>query len=184
MTALPTAALPHEPDDDDCLVAATIDGDLNAWAQLYERHSSLAYGVARRILGDDADADDVLQEVFLGIRPALRTYEARGTFRGWLRKRTARIALMELRSRKRRVRRLLWLSPPPTPPVDGCLDRLVVHKALDGLPDGLRAVWVLREVEGYSHGEIGRLLGISESASGVRHHRAWKRLRKALGRDG
>jgi RNA polymerase sigma-70 factor (ECF subfamily) len=70
-------------------------------------------------------------------------------------------------------------------PTSGATDRLAdlaaVQRAIAALPDALRAVFVLREVEGYSHAEIAELLNITTNASEVRLHRAVRSLRRALG---
>ena len=63
------------------------------------------------------------------------------------------------------------------------MQRDALERAIASLPDGLRAVFVLREVEGYSHAEIAALLEIRENTSQVRHHRAVRMLRSALGED-
>ena len=92
---------------------------------------------------------------------------------------TARVALMRLRSGKRRREVTLddaagQAQPPAASERDG------LEAAVNTLPDHLRAVLVLKEIEGYGHAEIAVLLGISEGASRVRLTRALKRLRHEL----
>lgn len=153
--------------------------------ELYLRHAEDVYRVAYRLTDSSADAADVVQDVFLALPVIIRKFEGLGSFESWLRKVTVRQALMKLRRRRRR--REVSLSAPhlrlpshaPEPTVDG----LELQRALESLSDDLRIVFVLSEVEGYSHDEIAELLGIRRNASEVRLHRARKRLRRIL-RDG
>ncbi len=117
--------------------------------------------------------------MFVGLPGALRRYEERGSFAAWLKRVTARVALMRLRSGKRRREVALdnaagQVQPPATSGGDG------LAAAVDMLPDHLRAVLVLKEIEGYAHAEIALLLGISEGTSRVRLTRALERLRNEL----
>lgn len=89
---------------------------------------------------------------------------------------------MELRSESRRGRREDRVAHGPDSPVppDPVVDRIVLERALLRLPAPLRSVLLLKELEGYSHEEIGEMLGITSGASAARLHRAWKRLRKIM----
>jgi RNA polymerase sigma-70 factor, ECF subfamily len=125
-----------------------------------------------------------LQDVFLALPAALERYQPRDAFAAWLRRVTVRVALMHLR--RERGRREIALDAAPEPsvrPREGIAERSEIERAIAALPDVLRTVFVLREVEGYSHAEIARMLGIRENTSQVRHHRAVRMLRAALGDD-
>jgi RNA polymerase sigma-70 factor (ECF subfamily) len=147
---------------------------------LYRRYGARVYRIAYRLTGRPEDAEDVLQDVFLGLPEALRSYAARGSFAGWLHRVAARTALMRLRSARRRRETPLAASRPALPAA-GVVDRLAIEAAMASLPEPLRIVFVLREIEGYSHAEIGELLGIRAGASKVRLHRARRALRGLLG---
>jgi RNA polymerase sigma-70 factor (ECF subfamily) len=160
------------------LIAAVRSGDAGALGQMYERYADLVYGVAYRVTGGHADAEDVLQDVFVGLPEALRGYEERGSFAAWLKRVTARTALMVLRS-QRRLRESDISDAhevAETAPRVDIEDRLTAANAIARLPDALRVVFMLKEVEGYSHAEIAELLDISASASAVRLFRAWQQL--------
>lgn len=129
--------------------------------------------------GQVDDAEDVLQDVFLGLPEALRSYAARGSFAAWLYRVAARTALMRLRATCRRRETRLFESR-AAPSGAGVVERLTIEAALSSLPESLRIVFVLREIEGYSHAEIGAMLGIREGASKVRLHRARRALRGFL----
>lgn len=164
------------------VVTAARQGDGDALAELYARYSRSLMALAYRLTGSRADAEDVLHDVFLGLPEALRRYDERGSLDAWLRRVTTRAALTRLRkgSRSREVALADDLVAPGTT-ADRFADIAVVERAINALPDTLRAVFILREVEGYSHTEIAELLDISTNASEVRLHRAIRALRQQLG---
>src|SRR5467141_2624007 len=161
------------------LIAEARAGSPDALSALYLEHGAALFRLAYRLVGAREDAEDVVHDVFIGLPDALRRYEERGSFAAWLKRVTARVALMRLRSGKRRREVALdnaagQVQPPGTSGGDG------LAAAVDTLPDHLRAVLVLKEIEGYAHAEIALLLGISEGASRVRLTRALERLRNEL----
>jgi RNA polymerase sigma-70 factor, ECF subfamily len=155
-------------------------GSLDALGELYGRYADDVYTTALRLVGSEADAEDVLQDVFVGLPLAMSRYEERGAFGPWLRRVAARTALMRLRRAENSAspgRPSAEAAAPARDPVV----RVAAGRAIAGLPASLRAVFVLKEVEGYSHDEIGALLDITPGASALRLHRAWKLLRKQVG---
>ena len=158
-------------------------GEPSAIAQLYVRYGDAVYRIGFRLTGSSADAEDVLQDVFLGLARALHTYAGRGSLEGWIKRVAVRTTLMKLRLRKRKGEVSLEnvsLSAAEEA-VPSATERLELEEAVLTLPDQLRTTFVLREVEGYSHDEIGNMLGIGAGASRVRLHRARKQLRNSLG---
>lgn len=164
------------------LVERAADGAAEAIAELYAMHGHAIYRLAYRLTGSAADAEDVLQDVFVGLPEALRSYEGRGSLEGWIRRVAARMALMRLRRQGRRREVPLHPLPESAGGTDPSMivERMAIERALGELPDTLRAVFVLREVEGYSHAEIAGLLGIRPGTSEVRLHRAKKILQTKL----
>lgn len=179
-TELRFGGVPRVKDD----VAAPDDLDLarrgeeGALQRLIARHAELVYKVALSITGCEADAEDVAQEVFIGLPELLHSYteECLG---GWLTVVTTRKALMHRRTEKRH-------SEYEILPVDvdsheeRMLSGIVVERALGQLDPTLRAVFVLRELEGFSHKEIAAVFEISENNSRVRLFRARQALREML----
>ena len=164
------------------LASEVARGDTHAMAVLYHRHAREMLAVAFRVLQSRADAEDVVHDVFVGLPEALRRYQERGALAAWLRKVTARVALMRLREE----------SAHRTEPLDDGRaaatanaphETLTIEQALQRLSPRLRAVLVLKEIEGFSHAEIAGLLDISVGASEVRLHRALRTLRAMLIRD-
>jgi RNA polymerase sigma-70 factor (ECF subfamily) len=177
--------------DDPSVVAAASDAELarrigdgtnGALEALYSRCGRDLHRLAFHLLGSIDEAEDVVQEVFVGLPLAMRHYEERGAFRSWLRRLTARTALMQLRQRARRSTESLD-SPAsrqhPSAP-DLVLERIDLQAAISSLPDALRTVFVLSQVEQFSHAEISAMLGIRRGTSEVRLHRAIRRLRSLL----
>jgi len=164
------------------LVAAARSGSADALGALYERYGAGLYRLAYRLLGNREDAEDVVHDLFVGLPEALRRYEERGALESWLKRVTARVALMRLRAGGRRrevhlavARELVGGDSSAAPP-----DSRLLQAAVDRLPEHLRSVLVLKEIEGYSHAEVSELLGISQGASRIRLMRAVRRLRKSL----
>lgn len=175
-------SLPAQTLHNDALLAARLrDGDMGALDQLFERHATPLLRLATRLMGSEADGEDVVQDVFVGLPLALRRYEERGQFGPWIRRITTRTALMRLRRIGTRAEVALDGVGEPEHPRRGMeIERIGLERAMAALPETLRVVFVLREVEGHSHAEIAALLGISRSASEVRLHRAVQRLRLLL----
>jgi len=83
-------------------IDAARTGDPEALASLYRTHGAVLYRLAYRLTGTAQDAEDVVHDVFVGLPKALGRYEERGSFASWLKRVTARVALMRLRARTRR----------------------------------------------------------------------------------
>lgn len=144
----------------------------------------MVYHVAYRFLASEEDAQDVVQDVFAGLPEAVRTYEERGRFPFWLKRLAVRAALMALRARdRRREDRFPETGSFPSTSTDPSRvpEYIATRRAIARLSDEQRIVLMLKQVEGYSHAEIGELLGISEGASAARLHRALRRLWELLG---
>ncbi len=154
-------------------------GDLGALAELYESHSQAAYRLALRITGSTPDAQDVVQDLFIALPEALTSFRGDGSFRSWFRSCAARQALMHLRTRRRRREVELhpeWMVGSHGPGIE----RIELESALAQLPESLRVVVVLREIEGFLHEDIAEMLGITVAASRMRLMRARSRLREMV----
>lgn len=164
------------------LIEAASAGDRAALGDLYEAHAEMVYRVAYRLTESWADAQDVVQQVFLGLPEALRTYEARGSFEGWLVQVTTRAALMRFRARRRRreVSLLAGAGYPDAADSELEIEQLALDEALEALSREQRAVFTLKMIEGYSHDEVGEILGITNLASRARLYRAMRTLREIL----
>jgi len=164
------------------LVERAVMQDPAAIAQLYERFGSVVYRIGHRLMESPEDAEDVVQDVFLGLPQTLATFEARGSLEGWIKRVAARVALMRLRQRRRRNEVSLgkMLAVLPGRPWSAPIERLTLEVALRQLPETWMFVFVLKEIEGFAHTEIAAMLGITAEASKSKLHRARKRLRALL----
>jgi RNA polymerase sigma-70 factor (ECF subfamily) len=175
-------------------VTAPSDGELAARLKcrdddalriLYARFATPLLRLALRFLDSVDEAEDVVQDVFVGLPLALRHYEEHGAFSAWIRQVTVRTALMHRRSRERRRHAHVALSPARREATtqDAVLERVALEGALATLPQALRDVFVLYHVEHFSHAEIAALLSIRRGTAEVRLHRAIRQLRKQLESD-
>jgi RNA polymerase sigma-70 factor (ECF subfamily) len=185
-----------QPSDSELLRRAQ-QGDATAFATLIRRHDRYLYRVARSVLPNDQEAEDVVQETFLRAFTRLSDFRGLATLRTWL----TRIALNEairLRRQHRSTFEIVSLrAARADSPVQadghvvGDADperaaarnqiRRVLERAIDGLPAAFRLVLVLRDVEELSVAQTAKLLGIREETVKTRLHRARRMLREALG---
>lgn len=167
-----------DAESDAVLVERLRAGEDGALEIVFRRYASELLRLASGLTATTADAEDVVQDVFVGLRLALRRYEDRGMFRSWLRAVTVNTALAA--RRRQTVRREAPLEPTLSEQTRDQHEELALRDALAQLPEPLRDVFVLKMVEGYSHAEIGELLGIRSGTSEVRLFRAVRRLRDLL----
>ena len=166
-------------------------GDTVAQEAIYRAFERPVRTLARRLVAGRAAAEDVAQDVFVEVLTRLEQYEGRGSFAGWVRSICVSKCLMLLRSPWRRG--LSWVDslarleaePEPAGRASSCAaDAVDLERALTRLGDTARAVVWLHDVEGYTHAEIGALLGGTASLSKSQLARAHARLRELLEHDG
>ena len=166
------------------LISGCVHGDREAQRLLYERYASLMYPVCVRYLGRE-DAKDVLQEGFLTVFDKIGTYKGEGSFEGWMRKLFVNASLMHLRKTDvlRRTEDIDEVPEAGGVLEHGVLEQISSREILDlvaGLPAGLRSVFNLFVMEGYSHAEVGALLGITEQSSRSQLSRARSLLQEKI----
>jgi RNA polymerase sigma factor (sigma-70 family) len=168
-------------DDEAADVALAGKGDREAFGRLYRRHVGRIHGLAGRMAGAEA-ADDLTQEVFVRAWMKLNTFRAESRFGTWL-YRVAINVIVECRRRGlnewRQVDDDRAMRHVPAAPADTPL-AVDLAAAVGRLPDGARQVFVLHDVEGYKHHEIGKLVGIATGTSKWQLHRARMILRRHL----
>lgn len=169
------------------LAALCLAGRQAAFAEIVRRHKEPLHRLVARIIGDDNEALDIVQEAFVSAHRALRSYDMARPMRAWL----SRIAINKARDwrRRRTVRRLISVILPidhatnaidETPSVETrAADRQElehVASAIAALPGNLRETLVLRTIEGLSQAETAETLGVSEKAVETRLYRARQKL--------
>ena len=166
-------------------VALAAQGDAGAFERVYQAHLGRVYNLARRMAGPDA-ADELTQDVFVRVWQKLSTFRGEASFGTWLHRLAVNVIVERFRTlgvaRERfladgeaELERMPGLSSPGRHDV-----RMDLDAALKRLPPGARAVFVLHDVEGYKHEEIGQLLGVSIGTSKSQLHRARMTLRTHL----
>lgn len=184
-------------DDEEALLAGLRRGDPDACTCFVKRFAPLVYARAFSLVGDADEAENVLQTTFIKACAALPEYTGAGSLRSWLYRIASNEGLMLLRQKRAQLdldeigdlsseTSLSQLAPrwavdPARTVLDGELRREIMQ-AITTLPDALRVVIVLRDIEHLSTEETARQLGISPAAVKVRLHRARLRLRELLAR--
>ena len=184
--------------NDHAAIQAVLAGDKEAYGSLVVRHSQTLFRVAFRITGNEADAEDVVQEAFLKAYSNLAKFQEQSKFYTWLVRIAVNEALMKLRRKKpeRTVsldedikteddslpREIADWSPNPEQQYTQAELREILSKTIQGLPPGFRTVFVLRDVEGLSTEETAAALELSVPAVKSRLLRARLQLRERLGR--
>jgi RNA polymerase sigma-70 factor, ECF subfamily len=170
------------------LVDRCLAGVPGAFEELYRTHSPRLFGLACRMVGR-TDAEDLLQDIFLTAHRKLGLYKGDSSLGTWLFRMATNLCVDFLRSRANRTAKLTesydvddaQLPVGGRGPILGVVDRLDLERAVAELPDGCREVFVLYDVEGFEHREVGAMLGISDGTSKSQLHKARLRLREYLG---
>jgi len=169
-------------------------GEPGAFEELYKRYGSRLYTVAYRMTGSGADAEDLVQDIFLQVYRRLDTFRGEAALGTWLHRLAVNTCLDFLRSKQGRRQRVTdsagdldALEAPAAGPwrPDAALDRMDLERAIAQLPPSYRRAFLLHDVEGLEHHEIGETLGIAEGTSKSLLFKARMRLRVILrGRPG
>jgi RNA polymerase sigma-70 factor (ECF subfamily) len=163
-------------------------GDLGAFEELYRAHAGRLYSLACRMLGNPADAEDLLQDIFLSAHRKLDSFRGDAALGTWLYRLAMNQILDHVRSRAGRAGQLTdGLDDASALPdavghrlADRAIDRIDLERALAELPEGCRAAFLLHDVEGLEHREVADVLGIAEGTSKSQVHKARLRLRGLL----
>jgi RNA polymerase sigma-70 factor (ECF subfamily) len=149
---------------------------------LYERYAPRVYAVVRRIAADDDLAHDYAQEAWIRAIRALPTFRGDARFSTWLHRIAVNSALQALRKAETRTKRERPMPDaiPVAPPGGDALLQRRLESAVDNLPEGMRQVLILHDVEGYTHEEIGDLLGVTPGTSKSQLFKARAKMRTML----
>ncbi|HEY0017217.1 MAG TPA: sigma-70 family RNA polymerase sigma factor [Longimicrobium sp.] len=170
--------------DDNHLIQQARQGDGGAVRELYQRHAGRVYAVVKRLAGhDDALAEDWAQEAWVRAIRALPTFRGDSRFTTWLHRIAVNSALHGRRSRQRKAGReapMLDDSFSVRPAAEHTVLRMKLDRAMERLPEGMRKVLVLHDVEGYTHEEIGQMLGVNPGTCKSQLFKARARMRRLL----
>lgn len=167
------------------LIRRACNGDGGAIRHLYDRYSPRVYAVVRRIAGDDDTAQDLAQEAWIRAIRALPGFRGEARFSTWLHRIAVNAALQARRQEQPRAGRqepldAAVLTAAVAPPARDALLHQRLERALDRLPDRMRRVLILHDVEGYTHEEIGEALGVTPGTSKSQLFKARVKMREML----
>jgi RNA polymerase sigma-70 factor, ECF subfamily len=168
-------------------------GDAAAFERIYRLHNRRVYSLCLRMVGNTAEAEDLTQEAFLQLFRKIATFRGESAFSTWLHRLAVNVVLMKLRRKSGNESSLEQITEPDeesgTPRRDfgtvdlalvGSLDRINLQRAVEQLPPGYKAIFVLHDVQGYEHNEIAEIMGCSIGNSKSQLHKARMRLRDLL----
>jgi RNA polymerase sigma-70 factor (ECF subfamily) len=164
------------------VIRQAAEGDARAIRTLYDRYAPRVFAVVRRIAGDDELAQDYAQEAWIRAIRALPSFRGDSRFSTWLHRIAVNAALQALRrTETRRKREGPFPAEVPVGPRRG--DTLLqrrLERAMDALPEGMRRVLILHDVEGYTHEEIGDAIGVTAGTSKSQLFKARAKMREIL----
>lgn len=197
-TSTGTSPAPPPESADRALIEALRAGEPGAYEQLLRTHGGRLLAVARRLLGNEEDARDAVQEAFLNAFKSIDRFEGGSLLSTWLHRIVVNVSLMKLRRRKRKpeesldhllpafnerghfVERFASMDEPIDERLSRLEDQAAVRAAIDQLPEHYRTVLLLRDIEGMGTAEVAEQLGITANAAKLRLHRARQALRTLL----
>ena len=171
--------------DEQELARRCSQGDRLAEDELYRRYAARVYTLCRRYLGDDEEAKDLMQESLIQVLDKIQTFNGgKGFLYGWISRIAINKALNQIkRKRWRTVSLDAWAQDTIPEPTEAEMETIPEEKLLEWiskLPDLRRAVFNLYCIDGYSHKEIGKMLGISEKGSAGVLAKARKQLKEEI----
>ena len=168
------------PEENVRLAAA---GDLKAFEDIYRAYHRRVYSRCLRMTRNVSEAEDLTQDVFVQLFRKLNTFRGESSFSTWLHRMTVNAVLMHFRKPVVRSEQTTYDADDKhelTARPSSVVDRISLDEALAKLAPGYRAVFILHDVEGYEHSQIGEILGCSAGTSKSQLHKARLRLRTLL----
>jgi RNA polymerase sigma-70 factor (ECF subfamily) len=191
----PEQAEPSELTEAD-VVRRAQHGDAVAFERIYRSHSRKVYALCLRMTGDPSEAADLTQDVFLQLFRKIGTFRGESSFSTWLHRMAVNIVLMRFRKKPIADASLDALTDPedefstapkefgsPDLRLNGVIDRVILQAAINELPLGYKAMFILHYVQGYKYTEIAEILGCTVGNSKSQVHKARIRLRELLQRS-
>ena len=163
-------------------IEAALNGSESGFKSIYEQTAGYLYGVIKNYIQDTTERKDVLQEVFIEIFKSLKLFDpSKGNFKAWASKIAARKCILLLNEKKRLNLQYLdvikadFITEEMMPIIS--IDHLDIEVMLKEMPTGFRTVFLLYEIDGFSHNEISKMLGITPETSRSQLSRAIKWLK-------
>ncbi|HUZ45717.1 MAG TPA: RNA polymerase sigma factor [Terriglobia bacterium] len=168
---------------------------VDEFEDLYRTYRSRVWALCLRMTGNPDDAEDLTQETFIRMFQKLDTFRGESAVCTWLRRIAINVVLLRFQKaswrRERSIEGLTGVDPITgcprkmefgcvDPQLTGAVDRITLQRAIDQLPPGFKAVFILHDIEGYEHIEISELMGCSVGTSKSQLHKARFKLRELL----
>ena len=176
-------AATHQEIIDDCR-----QGNRQAQFELYRLYSKAMYNICLRMLKDDMDAEDILQNSFVDVFTKLHTFQHQSAIGAWIKRIVINNCINFLKKRRLDIEELndnhinVTEERPNDNDAEDCpMSIAQINEAVHLLPDGYRVVFTLYLFEGYDHKEIGEILNVTEATSKSQYSRAKKKLKQILG---
>jgi RNA polymerase sigma-70 factor, ECF subfamily len=173
-----------DPGQPDAVVRRAQGGDVDAFEAVYRAHASAIHALCRRMCGEDGEANELVQDVFVRAWERLPSFRGQSTLATWLHRLAVNVVLEKWRTKKRDALRMIddadglaIDAEPQQHDPDVLMD---VEAAVTRLPAGARTVFVLHDIEGYSHDEIALMTGIAAGTSRTQLFRARRALARVL----
>ena len=165
-------------------------GNVTAFEEVYQTYHRGVYSLCLRMTRSVSDAEDLTQDVFVQLFRKLKTFRGESSFSTWLHRLTVNQVLMHFRKPPVRMEQTTEDGTTPTRIVSGTqhrdriwlVDDISLNEAIMQLSPGYRAVFILHDVEGYEHKQIGEILGCAVGTSKSQLHKARMKLRQLLTR--
>jgi len=166
----------------------TSTGEMEKFEEIYHLHHKRVYSICFRMVRNASDAEDLTQQVFIQLFRKLHTFRGDSSFTTWLHRMTVNQVLMHFRRRMVKTEKTTEDGSTPIRIVSGTenpsrmavIDRIALNQAIGQLPTGYRMVFILHDLEGFDHDEIGKMLGCAVGTSKSQLHKARQRLRQLL----
>ena len=178
-------------DSEPQLVSRAKNGEEAAFAALFNAHKKRVYTLCLQMVGEVAEAEDLTQDAFIQAFRKLASFRGDSAFSTWLYRIAVNTVLMKLRQRK--PQQVSYDEPICVnssllqreygcgdPQLLGVVDRIVLARAIQELPEGYRTIFILHDVEGYDHSEIAELMNCSTGNSKSQLHKARLKIREFL----
>ncbi len=158
-------------------------GERDAQFTLYQQYSTAMYNICLRMLYDRMEAEDALQNAFIDVFTKMDSFRGESTIGAWIKRIVINTCINQIKKKKLLTsewdERYADVPEEQESPEDYADLDLVKH-AISELPGGYRAVFTLYAMEGYDHGEIGQILGVTEATSKSQYARAKQRIREMV----
>lgn len=172
--------------DDETLIARIVESDgADGFGELYQKYYRRVYSICLRMFGSIEEAEDMTQNTFIHMLKKLKTFRGESALTTWMHRMTVNMCLMEFRRRKGQKEDItddgeIPDRPDPRHKPSQHVNAIMIDRALKKLPSGYRKVFILHEIEGYEHEEIGVMLGRSSGTSKSQNHKARKAMARLI----